>query len=96
MAYPKALKTLGDHIRKRRLDLGLVQKHVAEQLEVDTASMGNRGMSPQDDRFAPKNLVKARQRLGLSQTAFAKRLGISWWSVATGNRVGCTGNWWQT
>src|ERR1700674_1561043 len=41
MAYPKALKTLGDHIRKRRLDLGLVQKDVAEQLGVDTASMGN-------------------------------------------------------
>jgi len=64
-----------------------VQKDVAEQLGVDTASMGNRGKSPQDDRFAPKNLVKARQRLGLSQTAFAKRLGINWRSVATGNRV---------
>jgi transcriptional regulator with XRE-family HTH domain len=35
------LKTLGDHIRKRRLDLGLLQKEVAEQLGVDTASIGN-------------------------------------------------------
>ena len=35
------MKTLGDHIRKRRLDLGLLQKEVAEQLGVDTASIGN-------------------------------------------------------
>jgi DNA-binding transcriptional regulator YiaG len=35
------LKTLGDHLRKRRLDLGLLQKEVAEQLRVDTASIGN-------------------------------------------------------
>jgi transcriptional regulator with XRE-family HTH domain len=40
-AYPKHLKTLGDHLRKRRLDLGLLQKDVAEQLGVDTASIGN-------------------------------------------------------
>jgi DNA-binding transcriptional regulator YiaG len=40
-AYPKALKTLGDHLRKRRLDLGLLQKEVAEQIRVDTASIGN-------------------------------------------------------
>ncbi|MCU1334439.1 MAG: transcriptional regulator [Bryobacterales bacterium] len=35
------MKTLGDHIRKRRLDLGLLQKEVAEQLGVDTASICN-------------------------------------------------------
>jgi transcriptional regulator with XRE-family HTH domain len=40
-SYPKALKTLGDHLRKRRLDLGLLQKDVADQLGVDTASIGN-------------------------------------------------------
>jgi DNA-binding transcriptional regulator YiaG len=40
-AYPKHLKTLGDHLRKRRLDLGLLQKDVAEQLGVDTASICN-------------------------------------------------------
>src|ERR1700674_1396185 len=39
--YPKHLKTLGDHLRKRRLDLGLLQKDVAEQLGVDAASIGN-------------------------------------------------------
>jgi len=33
--YPKELRTLGDLIRKRRLDLGLFQKQVAEQIGVD-------------------------------------------------------------
>jgi len=32
--YPKQPNTLGDHIRKRRLDLGLFQKQVAEQIGV--------------------------------------------------------------
>ncbi len=40
-AYPKQLKTLGDHSRKRRLDLGLLQKEVAEQLGVGPASIVN-------------------------------------------------------
>ena len=33
-AYPKELNTLGDHIRKHRLDLGLTQKNVAATLGV--------------------------------------------------------------
>ena len=31
LTYPKELKSLGDHIRKRRLDLGLTQDEVAAQ-----------------------------------------------------------------
>ena len=38
-AYPKGLKTLGDHIRKRRLDLGLLQREVAKVLGVDVDSV---------------------------------------------------------
>src|ERR1041384_3283093 len=34
-AYPRELRTLGDRLRKRRLDLGLRQKDVAGLLEVD-------------------------------------------------------------
>ena len=34
-AYPKALLTLGDHIRKKRLDLKLLQTDVANILNVD-------------------------------------------------------------
>ena len=38
-AYPKELKTLGDHIRKRRLDLGLLQRDVAERVGAAVASL---------------------------------------------------------
>jgi transcriptional regulator with XRE-family HTH domain len=34
LKYSKQLNTLGDHIRKRRLDLGLFQRQVAEQIGV--------------------------------------------------------------
>ncbi|MBI4220347.1 MAG: helix-turn-helix domain-containing protein [Chloroflexi bacterium] len=33
-AYPTELKSIGDHIRKRRLDLGLPQREVAERIGV--------------------------------------------------------------
>lgn len=39
--YPYVLKHLGDHLRKRRLDLGLEQKAVAVRLAADAASIGN-------------------------------------------------------
>jgi transcriptional regulator with XRE-family HTH domain len=40
-AYPKTLTTLGDHIRKRRLDLGLLQKEVALTLGVTESAITN-------------------------------------------------------
>jgi transcriptional regulator with XRE-family HTH domain len=40
-SYPKSLKTFGDHLKKRRLDLGLLQKEVAEKIGVDEASVHN-------------------------------------------------------
>jgi len=40
-AYPKTLKTLGDHLRKRRLDLKLFQKDVARAIGVDTLTVCN-------------------------------------------------------
>ena len=39
--YPKSLKTLGNHIRKRRLDLQLLQSHVAQRLGVTECSIWN-------------------------------------------------------
>jgi transcriptional regulator with XRE-family HTH domain len=36
---PKELRTLGDHIRKRRLELGLLQREVAELLGADPQSV---------------------------------------------------------
>jgi transcriptional regulator with XRE-family HTH domain len=39
--YPIQIHTLGDHIRKRRLDLGLLQSQVAEKIGVDALTLGN-------------------------------------------------------
>jgi len=38
-AYPKVLNTLGDHIRKRRLDLKLTQKQAAKIIETNETSL---------------------------------------------------------
>ena len=38
---PVELRTIGDHLRKRRLDLGLVQSEVAAQLGVTTFTVTN-------------------------------------------------------
>jgi len=40
-AYPKELKTLGDHLRKKRLELGLLQKDVAKILGVSQDTIYN-------------------------------------------------------
>jgi DNA-binding transcriptional regulator YiaG len=53
--YPKTLVTIGDHIRKRRLDLGLFQRQIAVQFGVDEASVWNWekcGMKP-ESRYLP-------------------------------------------
>ena len=39
--YPTELHTVGDHLRKRRLDLRLLQREVAEQIGVDTTTITN-------------------------------------------------------
>jgi transcriptional regulator with XRE-family HTH domain len=40
-AYPRTINTLGDHIRARRLDLNLLQKHVGERIGVDALTITN-------------------------------------------------------
>ncbi len=39
--YPKTLTTIGDHLRKKRLDLNLYQKDVAKILDVTTSTVTN-------------------------------------------------------
>jgi transcriptional regulator with XRE-family HTH domain len=39
--YPKEINTLGDHLRKRRLDLGLPQREVADKIGVDETTVNN-------------------------------------------------------
>jgi transcriptional regulator with XRE-family HTH domain len=38
---PKHPTTLGQHLKKRRIELGLLQKEVAEQLGLDECTIGN-------------------------------------------------------
>lgn len=38
-AYPAELNTIGDHLRKRRLDLGLLQREVAERIGVTNCTI---------------------------------------------------------
>ncbi len=40
-AYPTELRSIGDHVRKRRLDLGLLQREVALQIGVDETTVFN-------------------------------------------------------
>jgi len=47
--YPKTLKTLGDHLRKKRIDLGLLQTHVANMLSVSACTVYNW----ETNRFSP-------------------------------------------
>ena len=56
--YPKTLEKLGDHLRKARLDRGLLQKLVAEQLGVNATTITNweLGRTPPDLPFIPKIL----------------------------------------
>jgi transcriptional regulator with XRE-family HTH domain len=54
-AYPKEIKTIGDVIRTRRLDLGLKQKDIAKIIGCDKASVLNweKGYnSPRGDKMA--------------------------------------------
>ena len=54
-AYPKELRTLGDHIRKQRLDQGLFQKQVAERMGTseDTIYRWERNESKPQIQFIP-------------------------------------------
>jgi DNA-binding XRE family transcriptional regulator len=57
-AYPKSLKTLGDHLRKKRLDLGLLQREVAQKIGTSETSIYNweRGHTAPSINFMPKIL----------------------------------------
>jgi transcriptional regulator with XRE-family HTH domain len=53
--YPTEISTLGDHIRKHRLDLDLMQRQVGEQIGVDEATITNWERNATDPavRFIP-------------------------------------------
>ena len=54
--YPCVLNTLGDHIRKRRLELGLYQREVASKIGVDESTVyrWERNETSPPSRFIPQ------------------------------------------
>jgi len=54
-SYPQAPVTIGDHLRKRRLDLGLPQREVAERLGTNSGTITNweLGHTRPEIRFLP-------------------------------------------
>lgn len=84
--YPKEPKTLGEHIRRRRLDLGLRQRDLAAQLGVreETLAMWERGQAtPQVPhyaaivRFLGYDPSPAGEELSRRLNATRRRLGLS-------------------
>lgn len=55
-AYPASLSSIGDQVRTRRLDLGLRQRDVADQIGVATSTVTNweKGRTTPDFRVMPK------------------------------------------
>ena len=83
---PVAPQTVGDHIRKRRFGLKLLQREVAEQLGVDTTSVfnweGNRSSPeirymPAIIRFLGYNPLPAAHTLSERLVRQRKSLGLS-------------------
>jgi transcriptional regulator with XRE-family HTH domain len=102
--YPRKLRTLGDHIRKRRHDLGLWQRTVADTLGVrsETIRLWERGLA----RPLPCHYGRIVQFLGYDPQpedrslagrlrAIRRRLGLSQAKLATlaGLDVGSVSRW---
>ena len=68
--YPRELKTLGDHLRKRRFDLKLTQRTVAEQIGVHETTITNWELGRTEPEFKHlPNLIKFIGYLPLATTA---------------------------
>ena len=86
-AYPRHLRTLGDHLRRRRLDLGLLQRDVAEELGVNETSIHNREYNRSSPalRLLPRTLAflgygpydEPSEMLGEHIMAFRRALGLT-------------------
>jgi transcriptional regulator with XRE-family HTH domain len=93
--YPKQFKYLGDHLRAKRIDLGLLQREVAVRIGVDTATVTNweLGNTEPEERFIPAligflgyNPLPAPKSLG--EAVRRERLTRGWSVAALAARVG--------
>lgn len=84
--YPSELVTLGDHLRARRLELGLEQKDVANIIGVDSCSVNKWELNhyPPSVRHYPKIfsflgycLIEPSQTEGERLRLFRTHLGLS-------------------
>jgi transcriptional regulator with XRE-family HTH domain len=72
-AYPKGLRSLGDHLRKRRLDMRMSQAFVAELLGVDKSAIVGWEANRRQPYF--KSISKIIQFLGYNPYGDAKSPG---------------------
>ena len=84
--YPKEPHTVGEHIRKRRLDLGLLQRQLAKQLGVNETTVHNweTSVTQPETRLIPKvieflgyNFLSPATTLGERIVRCRKSLGLS-------------------
>lgn len=73
LAYPTELATVGNHLRTRRFDLGLLQKEVAVELGVGASSVYNRESGRTEPEF--RHLPAIIAFLGYDPTPKGKTLG---------------------
>lgn len=90
-AYPTELRTLGDPVRKRLLDLGLLQREVALRIGVDKTTVYNwkagRSASSlkaiaEEIRFLRYDLTETGSKFGEQLRATRRRRGLSRREVA--------------
>ena len=62
MPFPKTLRTVGDHLRKRRLELGLRQEDLAKRLALSVSTITH--WERNDDPPAARHLPKIIEFLG--------------------------------
>ena len=102
MRIPEEPKTVGDHIRKRRLALKPFQKDVAKAIGVRTASIFNweKNASHPKPQYMPaiircplpegktwgERLVRHRTTLGITQAEAARRVGVDQGTLARWER----------
>jgi len=93
--YPQALATLGDHLRKARLDRGLLQEEVARELGVSLGTVVNWEQNhtavatrfmPQVVAFLGGDPLPADGQLGERIRALRERQGLS--QVALARKLG--------
>ena len=93
--YPTELHTFSDHLRKRRLDLGLLQREAAEQIGVDTTTITNWELGhttpalcwmPNVTQFLGYDPAPKPETIGQSLKRYRQRHGIPQHELA--NRLG--------